>query len=141
MNNINLYTIGFSKKSAESFLQKLKNHNVKKILDIRLNNSSQLAGYTKKDDLKYFLKTICGIEYVHLPELAPTKEILDRYKKQKGSWKKYENSFISLLQDRAVEKHISDSFLSDSCLLCSENKPEFCHRRLVAEYLKKQFDN
>ena len=132
-------TIGFTHKNAEEFFRRLKNSGVKRVVDVRLNNVSQLAGYSKKDDLKFFLKSILGIEYVHLPLLAPTQDILDEYKKNKGDWKVYEGKFRRLMQDRCVEKEIPKEAVSEGCLLCSEDKPHFCHRRLVAEYLREQW--
>ncbi len=132
-----VFTIGFTKKSARRFFEMLKGSGAKRIVDIRLNNVSQLAGFAKKDDLAYFLKEICGIDYVHLPELAPTQELLDEYKKAKGDWKTYEDGFLTLLRQRGVDNKISKEIIADSCLLCSEDKPQFCHRRLVAEYLKQ----
>lgn len=134
-----VYTIGFTKKSARRFFEILRNSGAKRIIDIRLNNVSQLAGFTKKDDLAYFLKEICGIEYVHLPELAPSQEILDGYKKEGGDWKKYEARFLSLMSQRHIEDRIPRDVIADGCLLCSEDKPEFCHRRLVAEYFKQHW--
>lgn len=134
-----LYTIGFTKKSAEEFFYILKKNNVKKILDIRLNNSSQLAGFTKGNDLNYFLKEICGIKYEHNVQLAPTKEILSDYKKKIISWKEYEYKFIELLNKRNLENKILSRYVDEIegiCLLCSESTAENCHRRLVAEYIK-----
>jgi uncharacterized protein (DUF488 family) len=110
-------------------------------VDVRLNNVSQLAGFAKKEDLKYFLRTICGMEYLHLAELAPTQEMLDTYKKEKGDWAVYEGKFLDLMRARAVEKTVSREMLNESCLLCSEEKPEHCHRRLVVEYLREQWGN
>jgi uncharacterized protein (DUF488 family) len=134
-----IFTIGFTKKSAEAFFTRLQNAGVKRLVDVRLNNISQLAGFTKKDDLRYFLKAICDIEYVHLPELAPTAEILDAYKKQKnGGWELYEHRFLDLMRSRQIENTARD-LLADGCLLCSEEKPLHCHRRLVAEYLKEHW--
>jgi len=131
-----ILTIGFTKKSAETFFNRLKNAGVKRLVDVRLNNVSQLAGFTKRDDLRYFLKNICDIEYVHLPELAPTAEMLDAYKKQKnGDWELYERRFLDLMRSRQIENTEREIF-ADGCLLCSEEKPLHCHRRLVAEYLK-----
>jgi uncharacterized protein (DUF488 family) len=131
-----IFTIGFTKKSAEAFFTRLQNAGVKRLVDVRLNNISQLAGFTKKDDLRYFLKAICNIEYVHLPELAPTAEMLDAYKKQKnGDWELYERRFLDLMRSRQIE-NTAREILADGCLLCSEEKPLHCHRRLVAEYLK-----
>jgi len=134
-----IYTIGFTKKSARRFFEMLKDSGTKRIVDVRLNNVSQLAGFTKKDDLSYFLKEICGIGYIHFPELAPNKEMLDMYKKAGRDWKVYETSFVTLMKQRNVENAIAKEVIADGCLLCSEEKPQFCHRRLVAEYLKQQW--
>ena len=136
-----LFTIGFTKKTAEIFFGKLCDAGVKRVIDIRLNNVSQLAGFAKKDDLSYFLKTICAIEYVHVPELAPTQDILDGYKKNKGDWEVYEKKFIELMIKRAIENKLSRELFDNACLLCSEDKPHHCHRRLVAEYLKDKWGN
>ena len=138
---IHLYTIGFTKKSAETFFTKLCTSGVKRIIDVRLNNISQLAGFTKKDDLPYFLRVICGIEYIHMPILAPTKDILDAYKKHKGDWSVYERKFLSLMSSRRVEDAISKDILDHACLLCSEDEPHHCHRRLIAEYLKSKWQD
>lgn len=113
---------------------------MKRLVDVRLNNVSQLAGFTKRDDLRYFTRTICGIDYLHLPELAPTADILDPYKKQKGGdWDLYERQFIDLMKSRRIEETIRPELLDGGCLLCSEEKPHHCHRRLVAEYLKEKW--
>lgn len=113
---------------------------MKRLVDVRLNNVSQLAGFTKRDDLRYLTRTICGINYLHLPELAPTADILDPYKKQKsGDWDLYERQFIDLMKNRRVEETIRPELLDGGCLLCSEEKPHHCHRRLVAEYLKEKW--
>ena len=134
-----LFTIGFTKKSAEIFFEKLCDAGVKRVIDIRLNNVSQLAGFAKKDDLSYFLKTICAIEYVHMPELAPTKDILDAYKKHKGDWSIYEKKFMDLMIKRNIENRLSRELFDNACLLCSEDKAHHCHRRIVAEYLKTKW--
>lgn len=139
--SINLYTIGFTKKTAQQFFETLVNSGVKRVVDTRLNNVSQLAGFAKRKDLEYFLKSIGNIEYVHILDMAPTKDILDEYKKNKGDWETYEQKFLQLISDRKIEKQVSQQFLSDSCLLCSEAKPHHCHRRLVAEYLSDKLDN
>ena len=136
-----LFTIGFTQKSAERFFEMLRDSNVKRVVDVRLNNVSQLAGFAKKNDLIYFLQNICGMDYIHLPTLAPTKEMLDRYKKKRGSWEDYENSFINLMEERRIEDKIKPEMLEDACLLCSEDKPHHCHRRLVAEYLREHWGN
>ena len=132
-----LFTIGFTKKSAEDFFARLRSSGAKRILDVRLNNVSQLAGFAKKDDLKYFLREMCGMEYIHLPLLAPTQEMLDLYRKEKGDWPAYERQFSELIAVREIEKNVDKETLADACLLCSEDKPEHCHRRLVAEYFRK----
>ena len=134
-----IFTIGFTKKSAERFFTMLQNAGVKRVVDVRLNNISQLAGFTKMDDLRYFLKAIGNIGYVHLPALAPTQEMLDAYKKQKGDWSDYEKQFLKLMADRHIEDAVSRDTLNEGCLLCSEDTPEHCHRRLVAEYLAKHW--
>lgn len=137
---VNVYTIGFTKKSAQSFFTLLRESKVRTLLDVRLNNSSQLAGFAKKDDLKYFLKEICGTEYVHLPELAPTKDILDPYKDGKITWSAYEEKFLDLMARRNIERVVPLNLLDQGCLLCSEHEPHMCHRRLVAEYLNRSTD-
>jgi uncharacterized protein (DUF488 family) len=132
-------TIGFTKKSARRFFEVLRDSGAKRVVDVRLNNVSQLAGFAKKDDLAYFLKTICGMEYVHLPVLAPTQEMLDDYKKRRGDWQTYEAKFLDLMKQRRIEETVSREVVADGCLLCSEDKPHHCHRRLVAEYLKQHW--
>lgn len=135
-----VFTIGFTKKSAEMFFTRLKNAGVKRLVDVRLNNVSQLAGFTKKDDLRYFTREICHIDYVHVPALAPTADILDPYKKQKnGDWALYESQFRTLMEQRRIEETVPREVLDGGCLLCSEEKPHHCHRRLVAEYLKEKW--
>ena len=138
--NIDLYTIGFTKKKAGYFFGKLQQAGVKRVLDVRLNNVSQLAGFAKKDDLVYFLKQLGGMDYIHLEELAPTQEILDAYKKKKGDWEVYEKQFLGLMKQRRIEEKLSKETLDGGCLLCSEDKPHHCHRRLVAEYLQKKWE-
>lgn len=134
-----IFTIGFTKKSADNFFTSLKSARVKRLVDVRLHNVSQLAGFTKKDDLRYFTNAICKIDYVHLPEFAPTQEILDSARKTtKQNWDAYERQFLDLMRSRHVER-TSREFLDGACLLCSEEKPDHCHRRLVAEYLQKHW--
>jgi uncharacterized protein (DUF488 family) len=134
-----IFTIGFTKKSAESFFTKLQRAGVKRLVDVRLNNVSQLAGFTKRDDLRYFTKAICNIDYVHLPDFAPTQNILDAYKKHRGDWGLYERQFLDLMTMRRSEDKVPREVMEGSCLLCSEDKPHHCHRRLVAEYLKEKW--
>lgn len=136
---MNLFTIGFTKKTAQRFFELLRKSGAKRIVDVRLNNVSQLAGFAKKDDLAYFAKEICGIDYVHVPTLAPTQEMLDEYKKQRGEWSAYEQRFLDLMRQRRIEETIPREVVADGCLLCSEDKPHHCHRRLVAEYLKQHW--
>ena len=138
---IDLFTIGFTKKSAREFFELLSQANIKQIIDTRLNNKSQLAGFTKRSDLEYFLKKIGNIDYIHILDFAPTKEILDEYKKKKSSWEDYEKKFIQLMNERQIEKKIAPDRLDRGCLLCSEAKPHNCHRRLVAEYLNQKLGN
>lgn len=134
-----LYTIGFTKKTAESFFQKLCSSGAKRVVDVRLNNISQLAGFAKKQDLEYFLKQICSMDYVHVPDLAPTQDILDEYKKNRGDWAEYERKFLALMERRQIEKSVPREVIDGGCLLCSEDKPHHCHRRLVAEYLSRHW--
>jgi uncharacterized protein (DUF488 family) len=136
--SVKLFTIGFTKKSAESFFTALKRSHVRRLVDVRLNNVSQLAGFTKKNDLRYFTREICGIEYLHLPQLAPIQEMLDEYKKRKGAWSDYERKFLDLMVERRVEQ-TDKALLDGACLLCSEERPAYCHRRLVAEYLRDKW--
>ena len=137
-----IYTIGFTKKSAERFFTSLQSAGVKRLIDVRLNNTSQLAGFAKRDDLGYFTKEICAIEYVHESQLAPTAEILDPYKKGKSvAWETYAGQYRKLIEDRRIEQTLSPAQLDGACLLCSEDKPQHCHRRLVAEYLAERWGN
>ncbi|NES17994.1 MAG: DUF488 domain-containing protein [Symploca sp. SIO3E6] len=138
---INLFTIGFTQKSAQKFFNTLQQADVKTVIDTRLNNVSQLAGFTKKADLEYFLKTIGKINYVHILDLAPTKDIVDEYKKKKGDWDTYEQKFLQLIANRQIEQKVSPELIDGACLLCSEAKPHQCHRRLVAEYLNDKWGN
>jgi len=135
-----LYTIGFAGKSAEEFFTSLVKHGVKKVIDIRLSNVSQLAGFTKKNDLKYFLKVIANIEYEYVPQLAATKELMDGYRGGKISWEDYETTYLGLLEERQVLKTLKPEDFDKGCLLCSEAKPDHCHRRLAAEWLKKHWE-
>ena len=131
-----IFSIGFTKKSAEQFFTTLRESGAKRVVDVRLNNVSQLAGFSKRDDLRYFLHAICGMDYVHLPVLAPTQTLLDAYKKAKGDWATYEQQFVELIGARRIQDVIPRDVISDACFLCSEEKPHHCHRRLVAEYLR-----
>jgi len=132
---LTIYTIGFTKKTAEDFFNTLRDSRAKHLLDIRLNNKSQLTGFTKQNDLRYFLKRLVNMEYHEVPILAPEKSILKEYRKT-GDWSKYERDYLKLIRQRQVEKHIPRVlFEKGVVLLCSEAKPTHCHRRLAAEYL------
>lgn len=137
--SIDLFTIGFTQKSAQQFFETLIAAGIKTVIDTRLNNVSQLAGFAKRSDLEYFLTKLGKIQYIHLLDLAPTKEMLEDYKKHKGSWETYEEKFLSLMHDRQIETKLSPELIDRGCLLCSEAKPHQCHRRLVAEYLKQKW--
>ena len=134
-----LFTIGFTRKSASRFFDLLRGSGVKRVLDVRINNGLQLAGFAKKDDLAFFLKEICGMGYVHLPDLAPTKELLKEYRAGTVDWETYEKRFTELMRERRIEETTPKDVLSEGCLLCSEDQPHHCHRRLVAEYLNEHW--
>ena len=138
---LHLATIGFTKKSARRFFELLDESGVKRVVDVRLNNVSQLAGFAKNDDLEWLLEEICRIGYVHLPCLAPTKSLLGDYRKGSINWDTYETQFIDLMRERRVEDTIDRNVIEEGCLLCSEDKPHHCHRRLVAEYLNEHWGN
>lgn len=137
---VQVFTIGFTKTTAEHFFGRLKEAQARKLLDVRLNNVSQLAGFAKRDDLRYFAKSLCDMDYAHVPKLAPTKPMLDSYKKKNIDWTNYEKQFLDLMAKRQIEE-LRPSDLDGCCLLCSEDTPHFCHRRLVAEYLDKKWGN
>ena len=139
IDRMKIFTIGFTKKSAREFFTKLRRPGLVRLVDVRLNNVSQLAGFTKKDDLQFFCESVLSIEYLHLPDLAPTREMLDTYKKERGPWQNYEKKFLALMVERKIETTLSKETLNGGCLLCSEPTPEQCHRRLVAEYLKDKW--
>jgi uncharacterized protein (DUF488 family) len=132
-----IFTIGFAQTPAAEFFGKLKQAGVRRLLDVRLNNTSQLAAYAKRDDLEFFLRAVCDIEYQHEPLLAPTEEMLKEYKKLKGSWQRYEEQFRGLMADRRIEERLDRARFQSTptVLLCSEHNADHCHRRLVVEYL------
>jgi uncharacterized protein (DUF488 family) len=137
---VEIYTIGFTKKSAGEFFEALKQAGIRRLIDVRLNNRSQLAGFAKRDDLEYFLAEICGATYHHEPILSPSKEILDGYRKKEISWQRYEPGFLALLAERGAEKAIERRLFDvPTVLLCSEPTAEHCHRRLAAEYLGRKW--
>ncbi len=135
-----IYTIGFTKKSAEKFFGLLRGSGAATLVDVRLNNVSQLAGFAKRDDLEYFLREICGMAYAHRTDLAPTQPMLDDYKKRGADWAAYEERFLELMAHRRVEDTVPRELLDNAVLLCSEDKPHHCHRRLVAEHLARHWD-
>jgi len=137
---MNVYTIGFTEKSAKTFFTLLRKNGVRRVLDVRLNNISQLAGFAKKNDLIYFLKELSNADYIHVPELTPTKLILDAYKKKEITWSIYEEKFTNLMAQRSIENTIDKNLLDDGCLLCSEHLPHHCHRKIVVDYLNKHWN-
>jgi uncharacterized protein (DUF488 family) len=135
---VEIFTIGFTRTTAEDFFERLKSSRIERLLDVRLNNKSQLAGFAKRDDLAYFLRELVGAEYEHAPLLAPTQDILDEFKKKKEMpWEEYEDRFLALMKERKIEDQLwPGEFSRRTVLLCSEDTPDHCHRRLVAEYLR-----
>lgn len=135
-----IYTIGFTQTTAERFFGRLADAGVRRLLDVRLNNSSQLSGFAKARDLPYFLDRLLGAEYRHEPLLAPTQAMLDDLKKHKGDWNAYEERFLALMRDRQVELKLDrEEFATPTALLCSEASAEQCHRRLVCEHLAQHW--
>ncbi|WP_322092838.1 DUF488 domain-containing protein [Paraburkholderia bannensis] len=138
---IEVSTIGFTSKSAERFFGLLRQEKVETLLDVRLNNTSQLSGFAKKADLKFFLSELVGARYVELHDLAPEGEMLKRYMKKELSWDSYAKAYIELLAKRRVESNLDIEQFNRGCLLCSEDKPHHCHRRLAVEYLNERWGN
>lgn len=138
-----IYTIGFTQKSAKEFFDKIKSNNIDLLIDIRLNNVSQLAGFAKGRDLEFFLKEICNCEYIHDDKFAPTKELLDNYRAKRTSWKEYEEVFSKIMNSRQIEERFKKLYLkyTNICLLCTEPTAEQCHRRLVAQYLNEHIEH
>lgn len=138
---IRVFTIGFTGKTARQFFTKLKEAGIETVIDVRLNNKSQLAGFAKKQDLEYFLSEIAQIRYIYKPNLAPTKDILDGYRKKEIDWVEYERRFKNLLVERDIKNDITPKEFDNACILCSEENPDKCHRRLLAEYLRDIWGN
>jgi len=134
---ITLYTIGFTKKSAEQFFGLLRDNGVKQLVDVRINNTSQLAGFAKGKDLEFFTNEICHIPYKHIVDFAPTKELLDQWHKNEVTWTEYVEIYTKMLNDREIVKKYGVKSFHGACFLCSEDTPEQCHRRLLAEYLQE----
>jgi uncharacterized protein (DUF488 family) len=139
--SIKINTIGFTRKNAAEFFSLLTTAEVSRVVDIRLNNTSQLAGFTKRDDLSFFLKQIASIDYLHEPLLAPSETILSDFKHGRIDWSGYEKQFNELMHQRQVSERLDATSFDGSCLLCSEDSADFCHRRLVAEYLRARWDS
>jgi uncharacterized protein (DUF488 family) len=140
VDKVNVSTIGFTKTTAEGFFERLLKSGVKKVIDVRLHNTSQLAGFAKADDLAYLLEKIGHIQYVHQPLLAPSDSMLKAYKKEKGDWQTYEERFLALMSERQIENRFTPEIFDGACLLCSEATPHHCHRRLVCEYLNAKWE-
>ncbi|MDR5749089.1 DUF488 domain-containing protein [Caballeronia sp. LZ029] len=138
---MDVMTIGFTKKSAEKFFSLLGSAKVSRILDVRLNKTSQLAGFSKKPDLKFFSTKLIGAEYVELGDLAPEKEMLRRYQNKELTWQVYAEEYVNLLARRRVEGSLNIALFDRGCLLCSEDRPNHCHRRLAVEYLNSRWSN
>lgn len=138
-----IFTMGFTQKSAEVFFNLIRKHQIEILVDVRLNNQSQLAGFTKGRDLSFLLNEICNCKYSHELQFAPTKDILNGYKKEQLSWEEYEKKYNKILMERNVAEIFKSKYLKYDkiLLLCSEPTPECCHRRLLAEYLSKEMKN
>ena len=133
------FTIGHSKTPAREFFGKLSNAGVRRVIDVRLKNTSALVGYARKDDLAYLLESFAGIHYVHAPELSPDEELFSDYKKKGLPWADYEPRFLALMEAREIEKKVDPALLENTCLLCAEKTPHQCHRRLILEYLQDKW--
>lgn len=139
-----IFTIGFTKKDAKTFFELLQKNKIDLLLDIRLNNVSQLAGFAKGNDLGYFINEILNAKYIHDTRFAPTKELLDSYRDKNINWLEYEKEFNKIIEDRRLVDIFQDNYYKNYervCLLCSESEAEKCHRRLIAEYLKENFSD
>ena len=130
-----VHTIGFTEKSAERFFGLLRQSGAERVVDVRLNNRSQLAAFSKNKDLEFFLRELLGVDYIHIPELAPSKELFSAYRSGDLPWADYAADFLRLLREREVEKRVNPEIINNGCLLCSEHQPHHCHRRLVVEHL------
>lgn len=134
-----IFTIGFTKSSADQFFERLLQSRVSKVIDVRLHNTSQLSGFAKATDLPYLLKKIGNIQFVHQQVLAPTDPMLKAFKNQKGDWSLYESRFLSLMAERKIEDRFKPEMFDGACLLCSEATPHHCHRRLICDYLNHKW--
>jgi len=134
-----IFTVGYNRKSAEEFFNLLKQPGLARVVDVRLHNVSQLAGFTKMKDLQFFLREIDDLDYLHMTELAPSEPIFVAYRRRGGDWGTFERAFLSLMRARHIEITLDRSIMDGACLLCGEPQPEHCHRRLVAEYLRDKW--
>ena len=135
-----VFSLGFTKKNAEQFFHLLRSNQVKTVLDVRLNNVSQLAGFAKRDDLAFFLREVANIEYVAMPDWAPTESLMKQYKSGDIGTERFEDDFMALMAQRNIERDVPHALLEHGCLLCSEHEPHQCHRRLVLQYLQQHSD-
>lgn len=138
-----IYTIGFTRRTAEDFFETLEENNIDEVVDVRLHNNSQLASFTKYPDLEYFLRKILNADYRHDLQLAPSKQLFDGYKNKIFDWFDYECEFAKLMYERKISEHIAKNYSAERkyCFLCAESSPENCHRRLVAEKFAEVFDS
>ena len=134
---MSLYTIGFTKHSAEDFFETLKSAGVTKLIDILINKSSQLAGFAKGSDLPYLLRVSAGITYDSIENLAPTKDLLIRYRSKEISWEVFEDLYLRQINSSGALAKLNPKDFENACLLCSEYAPDKCHRKLLADELHK----
>lgn len=136
-----LNTMGYEKKQPKEFFDLINAHGIKRVIDIRLYNNSQLSGFTKQNNLKYFLKELLDVDYIHIPLMAPSKKIFNDHKNNGLAWKDYERRFKRLINHRKIERLIDQRDIDGACLLCYESEATNCHRRLVAEYLQSHYSD
>ncbi|MCL2684070.1 MAG: DUF488 domain-containing protein [Synergistaceae bacterium] len=136
-----IFTMGFTQKKARQFFDLIQSNGIELMIDIRLNNISQLAGFTKGDDLEYFLDVICGCRYEYRPDFAPTKEIMEGYKGGTLGWEAYESQYSSLIKERNATRDFAERYggYEKICLMCSEAKADHCHRRILAGMISGEF--
>jgi len=138
---IKLFTIGYTKKSAQQFFELLKKNQIKRVVDIRLNNKGVFAGFSKMGDIQYFCKILINADYIYKPEFAPTKDMLKRYRKKEITWEDYEKEYDDLIEKRNIKESLKINEYDYNCFLCSEHLPDKCHRKLLAEYFLKLNSN
>lgn len=138
MNRV--FTVGFTEKSAEHFFGLIKSNSINVLFDTRINNVSQLAGFAKNKDLSFFLKELCGTEYIWEPKFAPTKDMLSQYRSKEMEWGEYELRYKDLICKRNVEACYPTDLFIQSCLLCSEHLPHHCHRKILVDYLNEKWE-